>query len=102
MSTLLSNMYKCLRNTFALLLILVSFAAGAQKRILHELPNLKVNDFYQDTDNYVWISTDYGICKYNGTDYVHYFYESDDAGSLPSNNVVCSTQDKIKMAYCGF
>ena len=65
----------------------------SQKRVLSELPNQKVNDFYQDNDHYVWISTDYGICRYNGTDYVNYFHSGSDSTSISSNKVICSRQD---------
>lgn len=64
-----------------------------QKRVLGELPNLKINDFYQDDDGYVWISTDYGICRYNGIDYVNYFHSSSVPTSIPSNKVISSLQD---------
>ena len=51
--------------------LLFCIAAGAQKRVLDQMPNQKINDFYQDDQGYVWISTDYGICRYNGSDYVN-------------------------------
>ena len=66
----------------------------SQKRVLSELPNQKVNDFYQDSEHYVWISTDYGICRYNGTDYVNYFHSGSDSTSISSNKVICSRQDE--------
>ena len=63
-------------------------------RTLSDLPNLKVNDFCQDSRHYVWISTDYGLCRFNGTDYVHYFHSASDPSSLLSNKVLCARQDR--------
>ena len=79
----------------AVLCTSLAFAqAPSQKRVLSELPNQKVNDFYQDSEHYVWISTDYGICRYNGTDYVNYFHSGSDSTSISSNKVICSRQDE--------
>ena len=68
--------------------------AAGQIRTINELPNLKVNDFFQDSEQYVWISTDYGLCRFNGTDYVHFFHSASDPGSLLSNKVRCARQDE--------
>lgn len=65
----------------------------AQTRTLGELPNLKINDFYQDNELYVWISTDYGLCRYNGSDYVQYSHSASDPATLMSNKVLCTRQD---------
>lgn len=73
--------------------LLFCIAAGAQKRVLDQMPNQKINDFYQDDQGYVWISTDYGICRYNGSDYVNYFHLSSESSSIPSNGVICARQD---------
>ena len=68
--------------------------AAAQVHSLGELPNLKVNDFFQDSEGYVWISTDFGLCRFNGTDYLHYYHSSAEPSSLPSNKVICARQDR--------
>lgn len=85
-----------MRSLKALLLIvsiLVCVVLGAQTRVLDQMPNQKINDFYQDDQGYVWISTDYGICRYNGSDYVNYFHLSSESSSIPSNRVLCARQD---------
>ena len=71
----------------------ICLAAISQVRVLDELPNLRINDFYQDRRQFVWISTDYGISRFNGTDYVTYFHSSSDSTSLPSNRVICARDD---------
>ena len=71
----------------------ICLAAFTQVRVLDELPNMRINDFYQDRRQFVWISTDYGISRFNGTDYVTYFHSSSDSTSLPSNRVICTRED---------
>lgn len=71
----------------------ICLAAISQVRVLDELPNLRINDLYQDRRQFVWISTDYGISRFNGTDYVTYFHSSSDSTSLPSNRVICARED---------
>lgn len=87
--------YRLAAVLLAAFVCLISVSAGQlpQKRVLGELPNLTINNFYQDDDEYVWISTDYGICRYNGTDYVNYFHSSSVPSSIPSNKVISSLQD---------
>jgi len=36
------------------------------------LPSLEVYDLYEDSKGYMWIGTDKGICKYNGSDFSYY------------------------------
>jgi ligand-binding sensor domain-containing protein len=36
------------------------------------LPSLEVYDLYQDTKGYMWIGTDKGVCKYDGTKFSYY------------------------------
>ena len=71
----------------------ICLAAITQVRVLDELPNLRINDFYQDQRQFVWISTDYGISRFNGIDYVNFFHSSPDSTSLPSNKVYCARED---------
>lgn len=73
--------------------LLFCMVSGAQKRVMDQMPNQKISDFYQDDEGYVWISTDYGICRYNGSDYVNYFHLSSEPSSIPSNGVICARQD---------
>ena len=73
--------------------LLIGVISSAQVRNLDQMPNQKINDFYQDSEGYVWISTDYGICRYNGSDYVNYFHLSSEPSSIPSNGVICARED---------
>ena len=36
------------------------------------LPSLEVYDLYQDRKGYMWIGTEKGLCKYNGSDFFYY------------------------------
>jgi len=54
---------------------------------------MHVNDIFQDSSSFIWISTDYGLYKFNGTDYFSYYHVKSDPTSLPSNKVVCTKCD---------
>lgn len=61
--------------------------AYAGSRVVEDLPNLTINAFAQDAKGYVWIATGNGLCRYNGHDYLHFFHDAGQPGSLPSNSV---------------
>lgn len=66
---------------------------SAQFRIMEELPNMHVNDISRDADSFMWISTDYGLSRFNGTDYTTYYHLNSDPSSLPSDKVICTACD---------
>jgi ligand-binding sensor domain-containing protein len=41
------------------------------------LPSLEVYDLYEDSKGYMWIGTDKGVCKYNGTTFSYYQNKED-------------------------
>lgn len=78
------------RGIFLILVLLLGFCghqAAAGSRVVVDLPNFTINSFAQDPKGYVWIATGYGLCRFNGHDYLHFFHDPDDPKSLPSDIV---------------
>ncbi|MBQ0056214.1 MAG: helix-turn-helix domain-containing protein [Bacteroidales bacterium] len=50
--------------------------------IADALPNTLINDIIEDADNYIWVATDYGLCKYDGAKFTTYLPEEGNPHSL--------------------
>jgi len=53
-----------------------------------------VNNIFQDSFGYLWISTSYGLDRYDGYSFKHYFYNSSRTQSLCSNFINHVQEDK--------
>lgn len=51
------------------------------------LPQNTIMSVLQDKTGYIWISTNDGVCKYNGIDFKIYKHSDDDPASLSNNQV---------------
>ncbi|MDR1682264.1 MAG: response regulator, partial [Candidatus Symbiothrix sp.] len=56
----------------------------------------------QDTEGYVWVGTDYGLNRFNGIQFAHYYNQPDDSTSLLHNSVRCLTLDRSGTLWLGF
>lgn len=58
----------------------------------HELPNTLVNKIVEDRDGIIWIATEDGLCRYNGSSFVTYYSDRSNRNSLQDNFVrsVCA------------
>ncbi len=54
---------------------------------LDALPNTLVNDVIEDADNMIWVATEYGLCRYDGSKFTTYQYEEGNPHSLANNYV---------------
>lgn len=95
--------------TIALLFVLSASVAvcGAQKGELHDMTgklyavsNSHINKVCQDHLGYIWIATDYGLTRFDGTEAVVYTRTSD-AGSLLSNTVLTVMEDSRDNLWVG-
>ncbi|WP_430810004.1 MULTISPECIES: hybrid sensor histidine kinase/response regulator transcription factor [unclassified Carboxylicivirga] len=57
------------------------------------LSNNSVNEIMQDRHGYMWISTYYGLNRYNGYEVNTYFSISEDESTLSSNFITCLQED---------
>ena len=85
------------RFILPLLALLLSWQAGAQMARLYSassrLPSVSVNDVMQDTDGYIWISSESGLARFDGNEFISFQTESDNPYSLRSDRVYQTLQD---------
>ena len=62
--------------------------------------NSHINDIYQDSHGYIWICSDYGLSRFDGTN-TRTFYHSSDTTSLISNSVLTILEDKTGTLWVG-
>lgn len=55
--------------------------------IADALPSTLLNDIIEDSDNFIWVATEYGLCKYDGSKFTVYQNEPGNIHSLQSNYV---------------
>ena len=65
------------------------------------LPNSMVHQVYQDRDGYIWISTFYGLFRYDGYEVRTYKSNLYTPGLLTSNNVLCVEEDHSHRLWIG-
>ena len=103
---------RTLKAALALLIITLSFLSGqAQTRFDNlefkqfstpeGLPNSMVHQVYQDRDGYIWISTFYGLFRYDGYEVRTYKSNLYTPGLLVNNNVICVKEDYSHRLWIG-
>ena len=74
-----------------LLLPVVPLKATAQTGIYYstngQLSSSLINQLYQDQRGFIWISTEFGLNKFDGTHFTHYKHIDNDSTSLINNHV---------------
>lgn len=55
----------------------------------------------QDKDGFIWIGTDYGLNKFNGIQFTHYYNSQRDSTSLLDNSVKTLMLDKEGTLWVG-
>lgn len=58
-----------------------------------DISSSMINHIYQDSKGYIWVSTEDGLNKYNGTKFVNYKNHFNDSTSLLGNHVYKTFQD---------
>ena len=84
---------------FALIVVLaVSFSAKAQFCHLfdsdYDLPNTLVNDVVEDTNSMIWVGTEDGLFRYDGSKFSSYKQDLSNPHSLRDNYIRCLFVDK--------
>lgn len=49
------------------------------------LPNNSIRSLYQDSIGFLWIGTEDGLCRFDGSDFFSYNWEADDGSSISDN-----------------
>ena len=87
------------------LLMLPFFTANAQLARFYttetSLPNSRVNQIYQDSRGFVWISTENGLARFDGRDFLIFQYRRDKADALASDLVLTVFEDSCGTLWTG-
>lgn len=59
-----------------------------------ELPSSLINDIIEDADGNIWVATEVGLSRFDGSNFVTYLNKQDDPHSLCNNFVRCLGLDK--------
>ena len=78
-----------------LLLLMIVFWSGivrmaAENTLFYDSRQLTcdlITSICQDKDGFIWIGTDYGLNKFNGVQFTHYYNNPKDSTSLADNSV---------------
>jgi len=65
------------------------------------LPNSKVNNIYQDSRGFVWISTENGLARFDGRDFLSFRFNRGKEGSLASDLVISTFEDSCGTIWVG-
>ncbi|MDF1698526.1 MAG: two-component regulator propeller domain-containing protein [Saprospiraceae bacterium] len=60
-----------------------------------------INDIMRDSEGFIWISTQDGLTKYNGSQFIQYNYNRKDRNSIPHNYVWTTFEDSRKNIWVG-
>ena len=98
-------------NKHALLLLLLAFALTLRAEVCctydpSELTSNLFTDIVRDADGYLWIGTEYGLNKFDGTAFTHYFGDYDKDGDLYTSRIVrlladTTTGEKLWVMFWG-
>ena len=94
------------RHLLSLLFLLVALGVKAQSGKLftvdRELSSSLVNNVYQDHNQVIWISTEDGLNRYDGSKFTVYKKDSEDENSLLNNYVQLVFEDSNNNLLIGF
>ena len=65
------------------------------------LPNSQVNHIYQDSRGFVWISTENGLARFDGRDFLSFRFNRGKEGSLASDLVISTFEDSCGTFWVG-
>ena len=98
-------MKKHLSATISLLFIFISFTLQAQTGRFYstdkELSNSLVNKVYQDRKGFIWVATENGLNKFDGTRFSIYRHHASDSTSLKNNYVRSLYEDSYGNFWIG-
>ena len=65
------------------------------------LPNAQINDIYQDKDGFIWICSQNGLSRFDGTDFKSYNHDSSDPNSLARDLTLKVYEDAFNTKWVG-
>jgi signal transduction histidine kinase/ligand-binding sensor domain-containing protein/DNA-binding response OmpR family regulator len=67
----------------------------------NSLPNSRVNQIYQDSRGFIWISTENGLARFDGRDFLTFRFRRDKADALASDLVLSVFEDSRGTLWTG-
>ncbi len=96
-----------MRTQLLCLLFLATFSSYSQEfrnfrsiGLVDGMSSNTVNSIFQDSEGYIWLGTEDGLNKYDGSKFVTY-RQSEDSTTLPSNTVVALFEDASANLWIG-
>lgn len=89
-----NSIVRCIRIGIPFLFIAV--CSHANMRFISSkdgLSNTSIHTIFQDSRNYIWITTDYGLNRLSGTDIKVFLQSFQDTGALPTNYTFSILED---------
>jgi len=65
------------------------------------LPNSQINDIYQDSRGFIWISTENGLARFDGIDFMTFRFTRGKEDALASDLVLTVFEDSRKVMWVG-
>ncbi len=96
-----------IRKFFTAIALFLSFSiiSEAQMARLYTsgsgLPNSQIKNIYQDSDGFVWITTENGLARFDGMDFTAFQYNQKQANSIASNLVLTVIEDSHGTHWVG-
>ena len=66
-----------------------------------QLTSSKIQDVLQDSRGFLWISTEFGLNKFDGYNFTYFFNETDNEQSLRFNSTTCLFNDREGRLWVG-
>lgn len=96
---------KHLKLILALLLAAGQLTSYAQMARLYTsgsgLPNSRINDIYQDSRGFIWISTENGLSRFDGMDFSTFNFDRGNSNSIASDLVTTVFEDSFGTFWVG-
>lgn len=90
---------------FLLFLLLSFFEIKAQTNTLYtpgnNISSSLINDLYQDKDGFIWITTEYGLNRFDGNKFTVYKHDENDTTSICNNYTKVIFEDKENNIWVG-
>lgn len=81
------------------------FTAQAQVSVLYttedQISSSLINDIYQDKQGFIWISTEYGLNRFDGNEFIIYRHQDNDSTSLNNDYVHLTFEDSKGNLWAG-
>jgi signal transduction histidine kinase/ligand-binding sensor domain-containing protein/DNA-binding response OmpR family regulator len=65
------------------------------------LVNTRISDLWFDTQNFLWVSTEMGLARFNGQNFTNYFANDDDPYALHTSGINCVYEDPSGRHWVG-